>query len=88
MATTWTVQSESDESGDWTTDDLASQNTRAERDAWSLTPISANASGRDRAMGWGNWMAEDFHFLPEETDILPDEMQADREQWTVEPRID
>ncbi len=88
MGTTWTVQSESNESRDWTIDNLSSLDTKDERNAWSLSPVSPDATGRSRVLGWGNWAVEDFHFLPEEVDILPDEIQADREQWTLQAEAD
>jgi hypothetical protein len=85
MATTWTVQTDlgSSEADDWTIDDLGTQNTKTERNAWALSTVSPNASGRDRALGWGNWAVEEFHFLPEEVDAVPEQLQADRNQWTV-----
>lgn len=83
MATNWSVQTESNESADWTVDNLDSLASAEEKESWGLEPVSPNASGRSRVMGWGNWAAEDFHFLPEELDIVPEEMQADRRQWTI-----
>jgi len=85
VGTSWTIETQSDESDDWTVDNLDSLNSSAEKESWILTPISSNASGRSKAIGWGNWVAEEFNFTPEDVDIAPEQVQADREQWTIVP---
>ena len=83
MGTSWTIETQSSEASDWTVDNMDSLNSSAEQEAWILTPASANATGRSQAIGWGNWGPDEFNFFPEDVDIIPEQVQADREQWTI-----
>ena len=95
MATDWVVVEGADpEEGfsEWTVDDLASLDSKAERRAWKFTPtalgVSANAAADSAAPTWGNWAAEDFDFLPDEVNVIPELTQGDDDEWQIQPEPD
>jgi len=91
MANTWTVESETDESADWTVDDLEHLNSRTERKAWKMKPsaLSPNqTSAASGALGWANYDVEDFDFFPEDVDAYPEDLQSDHRDWTIQPDPD
>ena len=80
MGTSWTtITDDITASGDWTTEaDL----TLAESRSWK-TVLSTDAAKKDTFLGLSE-AAEDFDINPEDVELAPELVQADRDEWTLE----
>lgn len=82
----WTIQDDilTSQANDWTLGEQLDQN--AEDLAWKVTASVLDPNVTENKfshMGFAGWAAEEFAFLPELVDVIPEDTQADSDNWTI-----
>ncbi len=78
----WVIQPEIT-SEDWTvTTELDSV---SENNNWSIKPLimNPNAAANRNILNASNWAAEELNSYPENVNIIPEEIQADKSEWII-----